>query len=77
VNEDPKDALLKKYEDEITELRKLLAQYQNGEQPKGSTAQAAFAEKLNNSFKHHMKQEMIMNNADAVVADLVADESQP
>ena len=27
INEDPKDALLKKYEDEITQLRKLLAQY--------------------------------------------------
>ena len=27
VNEDPKDALLKQYEDEIQELKKLLAQY--------------------------------------------------
>ena len=27
VNEDPKDALLKQYEDEITQLKKLLAQY--------------------------------------------------
>lgn len=27
INEDPKDALLKKYEDEITQLKKLLAQY--------------------------------------------------
>ena len=31
VNEDPKDALLKQYEDEITQLKKLLAQYQAGE----------------------------------------------
>ena len=31
VNEDPKDALLKQYEDEITQLKKLLAQYQTGE----------------------------------------------
>ena len=31
VNEDPKDALLKSYEDEITQLKKLLLQYQNGE----------------------------------------------
>lgn len=27
VNEDPKDALLKSYEDEITQLKKLLLQY--------------------------------------------------
>ena len=27
VNEDPKDALLKQYEDEITQLKRLLAQY--------------------------------------------------
>ena len=31
VNEDPKDALLKQYEDEITQLKRLLAQYQTGE----------------------------------------------
>jgi len=27
VNEDPKDALLKKYQDEITELKKLLSAF--------------------------------------------------
>ena len=27
INEDPKDALLKQYEDEITQLRKMLAAY--------------------------------------------------
>ena len=75
VNEDPKDALLKQYEDEITQLKKLLAQYQNGEQPQGATQQAAFAEKLNNSFKHHMKQEHVEDNAAAVIADLVADDN--
>lgn len=27
INEDPKDALLKQYEDEITQLKKMLAAY--------------------------------------------------
>lgn len=31
VNEDPKDALLKQYEDEIKHLKMLLAQFQNGQ----------------------------------------------
>jgi len=31
VNEDPKDALLKKYQEEITELKKLLSAFQNGQ----------------------------------------------
>ena len=55
VNEDPKDALLKQYEDEITQLKKLLAQYQTGELKAGSqgaAAQAALADKLTNSFKN-------------------------
>jgi hypothetical protein len=30
VNEDPKDALLKQYEDEIKQLRQLLARFQSG-----------------------------------------------
>lgn len=30
VNEDPKDALLKQYEDEIKQLRTLLDQFKNG-----------------------------------------------
>jgi hypothetical protein len=33
VNEDPKDALLKKYQEEITELKKLLSAFQNGQDP--------------------------------------------
>lgn len=41
VNEDPKDALLKQYEDEISQLRKLLAQYQNGELKVGAEGEAA------------------------------------
>ena len=72
VNEDPKDALLKQYEDEITQLRKMLAAYQNGELKSGAKDNAAFADKLNNSFKNQMKAEMIMNNADAVVKSLVS-----
>jgi len=31
INEDPKDALLKKYEDEIKDLKDLLAKYMSGE----------------------------------------------
>jgi len=31
INEDPKDALLKKYEDEIKDLKELLAKYMSGE----------------------------------------------
>jgi uncharacterized membrane protein YukC len=30
VNEDPKDALLKQYEDEIKQLRQMLMQFQSG-----------------------------------------------
>lgn len=33
VNEDPKDALLKKYQEEITELKKLLSAFQSGQDP--------------------------------------------
>ena len=77
INEDPKDALLKKYEDEITQLKKLLAQYQNGENPGQARGdQAALADQLHNSFKNQMQDAMIMNNADAVVESLVA-EDQP
>ena len=36
VNEDPKDALLKKYEDEIKQLRDLLSQVHNGNSVGGS-----------------------------------------
>ena len=36
VNEDPKDALLKQYEEEIQQLKKLLAQFQNGEISSGN-----------------------------------------
>lgn len=37
VNEDPKDALLKKYEDEIKELKTLLLQFQGGKNSSAST----------------------------------------
>ena len=33
VNEDPKDALLKKYQEEISELKKLLSAFQSGQDP--------------------------------------------
>ena len=60
VNEDPKDALLKQYEDEITQLRRLLAQYQNGEVASGPGSNAAaIAEQLNASFKKQMKDNKI------------------
>lgn len=53
INEDPKDALLKQYEDEIQQLKKLLAQFQNGEKPKegqaGIAAQAS--EQINKALK--------------------------
>ena len=58
MNEDPKDALLKQYEDEITQLKKLLAQYQTGELKAGTNgtaaqaAQMAIVDKLSNSFKN-------------------------
>ena len=72
VNEDPKDALLKQYEDEITQLRNLLAQYQAGEVKAGSggaaaqKAQLALADKLSNSFKNQMKADKIIN-AESVI----------
>ena len=33
VNEDPKDALLKKYEEEISELKSMLKAFQTGKNP--------------------------------------------
>lgn len=84
VNEDPKDALLKKYEDEIQQLKKLLLQYQNGEIAQGKSkgspgaAQLNFgqmAAQLNQSFKDQMKAGHIENNCDAVVQSLT--ENQP
>ena len=75
VNEDPKDALLKQYEDEITQLRRLLAQYQNGEVASGPGSNAAaIAEQLNASFKKQMKDNKIQNDAEGVVQSLVAAE---
>ena len=74
VNEDPKDALLKQYEDEITQLRTLLAQYQNGETPGNNREAAKAIDKLSNSFKNKMKSNKIQQNAEAVVQNLVAAE---
>ena len=79
VNEDPKDALLKQYEDEIQELKKLLAQYQNGggnnSSGGGAAAQAqAVLGKLSKSFKTRADANRIENNADAVVQSLMAAE---
>jgi len=77
VNEDPKDALLKQYEDEITELKKMLAQYQNGSGPKVASGGASAAQaqavlgKLSNSFKNQMNANKIENNAEAVVQSLM------
>lgn len=45
VNEDPKDALLKQYEDEIKQLKSLLAQFQKDG---GSGSEAAIAEAVKN-----------------------------
>ena len=36
VNEDPKDALLKQYEDEINQLKKMLMDMNSGKNPGGS-----------------------------------------
>lgn len=52
---------MKQYEDEITQLKRLLAQYQNGEMSsgQGGSNAAAIAEQLNASFKKQMKDNKI------------------
>jgi Kinesin motor domain len=46
VNEDPKDALLKQYEDEIKQLRQLLARFQSGTGDQNQEAMAAAIKSL-------------------------------
>lgn len=46
VNEDPKDALLKQYEDEIKQLRQLLARFQSGTGDQNQEAMVAAIKSL-------------------------------
>ena len=47
VNEDPKDALLKQYEDEIKGLKELLAQMKGGANPIGASVTLKAVQAIN------------------------------